>query len=134
MTEQPQAAPKLSIGKMVDEMYALRNQKLELNKKAKEINARIEELQSLVLERMEGEDMEVSAGQDATARRAKTIVPVVQDWTAFEKYIMDNDALYMLERRCASNSFRELNAQGVEVPGVRPFTKIAISLTKKSKG
>jgi len=134
MTEQPPAAPKLSLGKMVDEMYALRNQKLDLNKQVKDINARISDLQELVLDRMDGEDMEVSAGHDATARRATTIVPVVQDWTAFEKYIMDNDALYMLERRCASNSFRELNAQGVEIPGVKPFNRVTISLTKKSKG
>jgi|LWDU01.1.fsa_nt_gi hypothetical protein len=132
MPEQPQTAPT-SLGKLIDKMYNLRNEKLIYVNKVKDLTNEMEELQSIILQRMEMEDMEMGSGSLATVRRSESIVPSVQSWDEFENYILKNDALYLLERRPASGSFRELNAQGITIPGVTPFTKIKISLTKKAK-
>jgi hypothetical protein len=132
MSETAQTAPRRTLGKIVDEMYKLKQERAEIDKKSRDLRALIVELDAEILARMDDEDMETSAGRAATARRSELVVPIIEDFDAFEKHVIENEALYLLERRPAAAPFRELLQQGEEVPGLRPFTKVSISLTKKS--
>ena len=133
MSDTAQTAPRRTLGKIVDEMYALKQERADVDKKSRDLRARIVELDAEVLSKMDEEDMETSAGKTATARRSELVIPVIEDFDAFEKYMIETGSLYLLERRPSAASYRELLAQGEEVPGLRPFTQVKISLTKKSK-
>lgn len=78
-------------------------------------------------------------GNDTTSIRTKagtislnsTTVATVEDWEAFHQWVYENQAGHMLERRVANVAFREMNDLGEEIPGLKPFDKITVSLTKK---
>jgi hypothetical protein len=132
MSTTAQTAPALTIGKIIDEMYALKAEKKELESSIKDIKSDIDLLESQLLHRLEEEDTDTSAGKQATARRTELVLPVIEDWDAFEAYIKETDSLYLLGKRVLATGFRELLQQGEEVPGLRPYTKVSISLRKKS--
>jgi hypothetical protein len=133
MSDTAQTAPRRTLGKIVDELYAIKQERAKLAKQIKDLSARIVELDAEILAKMDEEDMETSAGKTATARRSELTVPVIEDFDLFEQYMIETGSLYLLERRPSAASYRELLAQGEEVPGLRPFTQVKISLTKKSK-
>jgi hypothetical protein len=112
-------------------MYSLKQEKSEIDKTSKEIKSRIDDLEAQLLQRLNDEETDTSSGRTATARRTELTLPIIEDWEEFEAYIKENDAIYMLGRRPSAAAFREILQQGEEVPGLRPFTKTSISLTKK---
>ena len=68
-----------------------------------------------------------------TVSISKLNVASVKDWNEFEKYIYENKALYLLQRRPANLAYREeLKTQG-EIPGVETFETISVNLSKKAK-
>ena len=52
------------------------------------------------------------------------------DWGAVYQFIEENNMPHILQKRLASTSIKELNNQGVEIPGVSVFTKRGLSLRK----
>lgn len=54
----------------------------------------------------------------------------VKDWNEFEKYIYENRALYLLQRRTSQDAYRSEIAIKGAVPGVETFTRKVLSLTK----
>jgi hypothetical protein len=94
----------------------------------------IDEWRSLELEllvRLDEQGMEKASTEDGTASISKTVLPQVVDWDEFYKYMIENEALYLLQRRPAAAAFRELNDSGQKVPGVEPYTQRTIGLRKK---
>ncbi len=65
-----------------------------------------------------------------TVSRKEEVVPSVKDWDSFYKYIAENEAWYLMQRRPAANACREQWATGEEIPGVEPFTQFKLSVTK----
>jgi len=55
-------------------------------------------------------------------------VASVEDWNAFEEYIYDHRALYLLQRRASNPAYREEINQRGPIPGVSAFTKRKLSL------
>ena len=54
-------------------------------------------------------------------------VASVKDWTEFEQYIYDHNALYLLQRRPANVAYREEVKIRGEIPGVETFTNRRLS-------
>ena len=55
-------------------------------------------------------------------------MPVVEDWDAFYRYIKENDAFYLLQRRPSATAFREaFQLEGdTGIPGVTAATVIKL--------
>ncbi len=64
----------------------------------------------------------------------ETIVANVDDWELFYEWLYQTKSGHMLERRVANIAFREMMELGEDVPGLEPFTKKTISLTKGKGG
>lgn len=126
----PSAAPEMTIGKIIDEMLVLRDKRREIEKDAKELKDQYEALETVLLSRMHSQDSRQTRSSTATATVSENIVPTVRDWDAFEQYIKENNALYMLQRRPSTTAFRELHMQGEVIPGVEPYKEISISLRR----
>ena len=63
---------------------------------------------------------------------SEQVVPSVTDWDEVYKYIKDNDAFYLLQRRMNAAPYRELLGTEEQVPGVEALTVKKLGLLKKS--
>lgn len=121
------------IGKQIDNLHELRE---EIRRTEKDLNALKDKrriLEERLISTLEAQGIEQSRGRVATATISKTIVPNVHDWEEFHQYIVENDAMYLLERRASAAAYRELLEQreGENIPGVQPFEKTTLSLRSK---
>lgn len=120
-------------GKMIDEMFDLRESKKELERKVKLINEEMTLLEAELIQKLDAEETSMGRGRSASASITKSEVPMVDDWDIFGQYLIDNEMLYLLQRRVAVRAFRELRDAGEEIPGTTTFPKRTISLRKISK-
>jgi sarcosine oxidase delta subunit len=58
--------------------------------------------------------------------------PSVTDWDAFYKFIHENKYFHLLERRPHTAGCRELFQMRGAIPGVVPFVKRVVRVTKLS--
>lgn len=58
-----------------------------------------------------------------------------QDWEAMSRFIIDNDAVFLLEKRVAQKNMSEFleNNPGVVPPGLNTMSEITVSVTKPRK-
>ena len=127
ISPQPQEA---SLGKIIDRMLVVRDERAALNKQADGLKAEFDQLELQVLQKLDEQDTVQGRSKTATATIATQVVPTIKDWEAFESYIINNNALYLLEKRPAGAAFRELMQQGEVIPGLEPYTKTSISLRR----
>lgn len=62
--------------------------------------------------------------------RSETVVPQVQDWDVFHKYIARKKWFHLLERRPSAAACREVFEMNGAIPGVIPFVKVKLSFRK----
>lgn len=127
--KQPAAKPakkpvtEASIGKLVDQIFALRKKKAELEASVKDVEGQIADLDSEVLEAMEKAGIEKTATKAGSVSLGTSVVANVTDWDSFYAYIYKNKLGHLLQRRVSDPAWRELQEQGKKVPGTEPFTK-----------
>jgi len=99
-------------------LFALKEEKGELNKRITELNGQIRELEMSIWKLMDEDELLKFTTHDGTIYLSPQIVPKVVDWDAFYGYINRNQAFHMLERRPSRAAFRELYEAHKPVPGV----------------
>ena len=120
-----------SIGACIDQLYKLRQQRLEIEKSADEVKQEENALEKHILDSFSKTDLDGAKGKLATAGINRSTVPNVQDWDAFYAYIKQNDAFDMLQRRVSSTAYRERLDNEEVVPGVETYEVIKLSLRKR---
>lgn len=118
----------MSIGEQIDVLYDLREQKRELNKQIAQIDLQYESIEHDILRELGAMGIETAKSTKASATVSKKIVPNVQDWDAFYKYILSTEQPFLLERRPSVTAFRDLHNAGEEIPGVTAFEQTSLSL------
>jgi hypothetical protein len=120
----------MKINDKIDEMYMLRERKRGLEAQLKDCIAEIAECQTWLITRYKEVGTSTAKGALASATITETLVPQIEDWGQVQEWVMENDAIYLLHRRISSGPWKELMDAGTEVPGIEPYTKVAISLRK----
>lgn len=126
-TEKPQEP---TLGKLIDLMLEIRTQRSELSKQDKALKEQFDALELSVIQKLRDQDTLQGRSSSATATISETVIATIEDWNAFESYIKENDALYLLGKSPSNAAYRELLQQGEEIPGLKPFTKTSISLRR----
>lgn len=111
-------------------MVDIREEKRRIKAREKELNDEWRSLELEALIRLDDQGMEKASTKRATISIGENILPQVVDWDAFGEHIIENDALYLLQRRPAAAAYRELLGSGETVPGVEPYTQRSINLRK----
>lgn len=103
-----------------------------LNKRLKDLKEKKAKIETSLLNIMDdmGNGMRSLSTDAGTVSIKELIVAKVDDWEKFYDYIKETGDFHLLERRPANVAFREMLEAEQEVPGVSPFTKRSISLTK----
>lgn len=119
-----------TFGSLIDEMYAVRTKRQELEAESKKLGEQLEKMTAAIINRLDIDETTMSRGKAASATLTETVVPKVDDWDAFYKYLAENEAFHLLQRRVSSAAARETIEAGEVIDGVSTFTKRAISLRK----
>ena len=121
------------IGKLIDAMQWLREHKQKLNEQIKEINKEIEQLEQIMINKMNEEGIEKASGHLATASKKVDIYPSVKSTEDFYKWIVENGRFEFAQARVNAAPVREMyQNENTLPPGVEVFTKEKILLRKKS--
>ena len=122
--------PVKPFGALIDSMYALRNEREKLTTAAKKIGEELSVLEAEIIARLDTDEMTMGRGKAASATLTEVDVPKVDSWDDFYKYIGENEAYHLLQRRPSSAACRETIESGETIDGVGIFTKRSISLRK----
>lgn len=122
----------LSLGELIDEMYACRETKRTFEAEIKELNSDIDELSGLILDKMQELGVSSIKSGRASASITQQIVPQVDDFDEVLNWISDDfdGRKHILQRRIAARSWRELEQIDEKVPGVTAYTKRSVGLRK----
>lgn len=119
-------------GRATDELYELREKKRDLERQVKAVEEQMEELETELIGSLDEQESTMSRGKTASASITESIIPIIEDIEAFHQYMLENEALHLLQNRPAVGAFRELLDAGETIPGLSPMTKRKISLRKLS--
>ena len=106
------AAPTNAIGKKIDQIFDLRKKKAELEAAVKDVEGRIADLDSEVMELLEASGVEKTSTKNGTVSISSSVVAQVTDWDAFYAYIYKNKFGHLLQRRVSDPAWRELLERG----------------------
>lgn len=121
------------LGSAIDELYNLRETRLGLERKAKELKAQELEQRTLILECLEQSGLNKASGHVATAGKKISIIPLVTDWDKVFGYIKEHDRFDLVQKRISVLAWRETQDNGELVPGTEAVEDIDITLTKASR-
>ena len=89
----------------------------------REAEDRVSTMQAEVLNSLIDAGVESIRTGNATVSVKRTTVPTVEDWPAFDAYVLKHKALDLLQRRVTVSAWRERVEAGKVVPGVVAFEK-----------
>ena len=119
-----------NLGAHVDELYELREAKRRKTQEIKDIEAKMETLDADIKTRMSELGVTLIRGTKASISLSHSTIPMMQDFDKFMKYVKENDADYLLQRRINSAPWRELVESGETVPGIEPMDRETLSVRK----
>ena len=114
------AVPSLD-GETVNALADVRQQIKGLNDQLSALNERKQQLERSLIHGMEAIGLKRLATDNATISVTTEMVPQVTDWAAFGPYVIESDALHLLQRRPSVAACRELTAEGEAIPGVEMY-------------
>lgn len=125
---KPTATNKPSLGALIDQMWAVREEKRKLEASVKELDDKLAELDASLQQRLAEDGLDKAAGAKASVSVTTSVIADVQDWDEFWKFILKHKFTHLLQRRVSDPAYRELLDAGKKVPGVQPFPKKRINL------
>jgi hypothetical protein len=120
----------MNIGQTLEHLQRLKEARTELNKRAEEFSAQIETTEALLLKVLNEQGVRSVQVEGFTATISSTDYGSIEDYEAFTKYVTDNNATYLFQRRLMQKSIAELRQIEGEIPGITFFKKNSISLRK----
>lgn len=118
------------LGEYIDQLTEARLKKAEAERQADVHGKECNRLEVEIIRIMAEAKLDKAAHGGTSVSPKESVYPHVEDWDKFGNFILDNKYLHLLERRVTVTGYRELINLGREVPGVVPFVKTKLSVTK----
>ena len=122
--------PPERLGEFIDAMTELKVQRTYHEKQAEKLATEIGNLEEIIIKMMEEQHLEKAAHGGTTVTPKEHTYAHVEDWGKFYEFIKQENYMHLLERRVSVTGYRELLQLGRAVPGVIPFVKTKLSVTK----
>ena len=111
-----------NINALIDERATLKAQMDGLNKRLKEFRAALDQVDILLLKKLDDEGLNRTANGIASVSINEDTVPDVSDWDALYAHVIATGDFSLIQRRVSSTAYRELLKMGEAVPGLQPRT------------
>ena len=112
-----------TLSEIIQSLGALVARKKALAVEAKDVDNQITDIENLLFATCDEQGITEAGAGGAKIVLSEAMYPQVESWDLFGEHILDNRAIFLLERRPAVLAYRELLSLGRPVPGVLPFTK-----------
>ena len=123
----------MDLGQEIDQLYAIRAERLALERTIKDMKATETTMREALLHRLQDTGLQRASGASATAGIKSSIKPIVTDWDQVYDYIKTNDRFDLVHQRISSLAWADLLSAGTLVPGTESFTELDITLTKAAR-
>lgn len=127
--------PPKTLGACIDLLYAWEGERAEVTRRAEQLKAREQLLETHILDTFSKADLNGAAGRVAKINVIRTEVPQVEGdgvgWPKLYAYIVRKKAFDLLQKRLSTSAVRERWAARIVVPGVSKFTVVTLSVTKR---
>ena len=127
---KPFAMPKTLAG-CVDQMYKIRETRLELQRSVDALAAFERQLETRLVDELPADDATGAIGKLAEGRVTVSTIATVEDWPAFYSHIKRTDSFDLLNKAINQSSVRERWDAGKAIPGTGKFIKKKMSITKR---
>lgn len=124
------AVDESKLGTLIDQLADLRRDKKELEKVLTGIEEEISNIEDDIIHMMSEQGLERAAHNGVSVTPKQHTYAHVEDWARFYDFIDKNKYWHLLEKRVSVTGYRELIELGRDVPGVVPFVKTKLSVTK----
>jgi hypothetical protein len=121
-----------TLGTLSDEIFILREERMGLEQKVKELKAEESDLKSDIIQALAKEGLTKASGELATVSNNPSTVPIADDWEAVKKWCIKNKDTSILQKRLAGKHIVDLSEEGINVPGIHFETVAKLSITKRS--
>jgi len=121
------------LGTKIDELYALRALRLDLQKKVDACKAEETVMRSNILDLLQEAGLAKASGLMATCGIKHTKEPVVEDWDKVWDYITKTGSFELVQKRISAPAWRELLEAEMLVPGTSAAMVTDLSLTKSTR-
>ena len=122
------------IGAKIDALYALREHRLGLDRRIKEMKEEEVQKRNEIFEMLAAMGLTKASGSVATCGIKVSNVPLVEDWDSLWDYVATTGQFDLIQKRISVTAWRARFDDGVEIPGVSKVEDVDISLTKASRG
>ena len=121
-------------GACVDKLYELEEERAAAQRVLDGIKKMYNELEEHLIQTLPKDELDGAIGKTATARIKRTNVPTADDWDAIRAYVVKKNAWDLIQKRLSTAACiaRWDDPKVKTIPGVGVFTKISLSLTKRS--
>ena len=121
------------LGATIDKLYALREDRLDHERKVKKMKEEEQDVRNDILQALENSGLEKASGGLATCGIKRSTVPLVTDWDQFHNWIRENNRFDLLQKRIAVVAWREMMEDGKLIVGTEPVSDVDITLTRSSR-
>lgn len=136
MTDE--APPEIPVDKLARVYIKIRDAKSELKaefeKKEKELQAQMDEIEHQLLEVCRRMGVDSLRTPNGTVMRSVSTRYWTQDWSSMHEFIKENDALYLLEKRISQKAMQEYLEENPDKhpPGMSSNSEYKITVRRKS--
>lgn len=123
-----------TLGEAADQLYKLRQKRLEIEKKAEELKEQEKLLREYLLENLPKHGADGIAGKLCRVNIVVKEIPIAEDWDAVHDYVRRNASkggFAILQKRLNVSAVREILASGKTIPGIGVMEQKDLSVTKK---
>ena len=121
------------LGRLADQRYKLREQRAALNQKLAELKEKEDALEADIFHALRESETTSATGALAVVSIKREDVPQMEDFDAFFAFAKRKGNSDLLAQRVSTTAWRERIRNGKDVPGVKSFTRVSLSITKKRK-
>lgn len=111
---------ELNINQLIEKRAENKYAMDELNRQLKELRETQNNLDVLLLKKMDAEGLSRTANTQASVSINEDTVPDVIDWEELYRYVTDTQDFSLIQRRVSSTAYKELLKLGESVPGLQP--------------
>lgn len=115
---------------IADQYYTAREERLAADRTAAKLKEKESELKAAILAAMGTNNMSAVGGALCVLNRKEKIKPVAMDWKEVFKYMKENDAFDLVQKRLTEGAVNVRWEDGIDIPGIGSITLYDLTVSK----
>lgn len=120
----------IELPNLVDAYQEKRNERLAADRAAAKLKEEEGVIKEQIIRMMQEARLKVAGSHNATVKLHEKMKPVATDWGAVYKFIMETNGFDLLQKRLTQEAVQLRWDEGVEIPGVKTFPVLELSISK----